>query len=441
MIAVIGAGVSGLAAAWRATAAKRAVVVLESDPGRVGGSIFTQRLGDAVYDCGANSTLLKHDSVRDLLRETGLDGLLVKPATAAKTRWILRGGRLVPLPGGPLGLLGTPLFRARDKLRLLGEPFRAPAPESDESVAAFVRRRLGPSFLDNAVGPFIGSGIFAGDPERLSIKHAMPALWKMEREHGSLLKGALREGRNGPRPSLISFRGGMRVLPERLAGALPDGTLRLGHRVERVTRAAAGFRVEGTSEAGPFSIEAQRVLVAVPGRFVPAMLEPLGPEAARFAEIPYASVVNVFSVYRRDQFARRPEGFGFLRARGEEGTRMLGCIFTGSLWPDRLPAEEIGFTSFFGGRLDPDAAALAPPEIEALAHRELAGLLGIRGEPLRQGSHAWRPAIPQLEVGHDRFLEAAAALEARNPGLRLLGNYLRGVSVADCLDRGLSVEF
>jgi oxygen-dependent protoporphyrinogen oxidase len=438
-VLVLGGGISGLTAAWKAQRAGKRVVLLEGSE-RLGGCIHTLDVGEARFDAGATSTLLKHESVRGMLREAALEGLVLEPPPEAKKRFILRHGRLHPLPLGPLGLLGTPLFSAGDKLRLLGEPFRAPAPlDAEESIADFAARRLGRSFLANAVAPFV-SGVWAGDPARLAVRWAAPALWRLEQEHGSLIRGALaRRSGPGPRGKLVNFRGGMQALPEALGERLGEA-VRRGHAVERVRREDGAFVAEGHSPDGAFTFRAPRLVCALPGHALPDVLAPLGAAAEAFRQLPYASVASVFLVYSQAAAAAPVEGFGFLRGAAEGSARLLGCIFTNRLWPDRAPAGALAFTCFYGGRNDPEAASLPESELTALAHQELAPLLALRGEPQAAAAHRWQPAIPQMETGHGRILAAAAALVQENPGLSLVGNYLEGVSVADCIDRALRLD-
>jgi oxygen-dependent protoporphyrinogen oxidase len=432
-VAVLGGGISGLCAAWRAMRSGRSVVLLEGDA-RVGGAIRTDDAGGTVFDRGPSSTLVKHESVRELVRELALEKL--SPATRAHDRYILDQGALVPLPSGPLGFLGTPLFTFGDKVRLLGEPFRRAAPrDAEETIGDFARRRLGASFLANAVGPFV-SGVWAGDPARLAVKYAAPAIWSLEQDHGSLIKGAFKK-KNGPAPrgELTSFRGGMQALPDALARVLGERVQR-GRRAVAVRREASGYRVE---VAGGEALLASKVVFALPGHTVPEVLAPLGEAAQLLRELPYAHVATVLLVYRTEQLARVPSGFGFLKGLGETEHRLLGCVYTSALWPDRVGAGEVAVTAYYGGRRDPAVTELSPADLAALAHREVGSILRATGEPARTASAIHRPAIPQMEVGHGRFLDAARALEQKNSGLHFAGNWLRGVSVADCMDRALAL--
>ncbi len=445
---VVGGGISGLTAAWKARRSGERVVLLEASD-RLGGCLHTRDVGGAIYDAGASSTLLRHDSVRRFLDESGLGALRIDPSPEARRRYVLRAGRLVPIPTNPIAFAASPLFSPRDKLGLLAEPWRRGSNDADESVAAFTRRRLGESFLTNAVAPFV-SGVFAGDPERLSLRHAFPLLAELERDHGSLIRGALARRRTGPTAVSVNFRGGMQRAAEHLAAGLGDA-LRRRHRVERIRRVGDGVRVEGSCDDAPFSFDASQVVVALPGYALPAVLGDLDRRAELFRELPYASVASVFSVYGVEQFATIPRGFGFLTARAagsppsdlrpeSVSPRILGCLFVSDTWNGRAGPDEVTLTALYGGRLDPDAVLLSETELAALAHRELTSILRIEGPAIRQAVTVWRPAIPQLEVGHDRFLAAAEAIEAEHPAIRLLGNYRLGVSVADCIDRALDAS-
>src|SRR5262245_24722312 len=208
-VLIIGAGISGLTTAFQLARGGRRVAVLEASE-RVGGSIETRADGAWRFEMGPNTVVENDASVGRLIRDCGLEDEKVTAAASAKRRYLLKGGRLVPLPAGPGGFLTTPLFPLSAKLRLLREPWIGkPADGVEESIARFVRRRLGQAFLDYAVGPFV-SGVYAGDPERLSVRWAVPKIWALEERHGSLIRGALARHK-GPAPggAMISFRHGL----------------------------------------------------------------------------------------------------------------------------------------------------------------------------------------------------------------------------------------
>ena len=426
-VLVVGAGISGLAAAFRLVRGGLKAAVLE-ESGRVGGAIETFSDGSWRFEQGPNTVLENNESVGRLIRDAGLEAEKVVAAPAAKKRYLYKGGKLIPLPGGPGGFLGTPLFPLSAKLRLLREPWIGrPPEETEESIGQFVRRRLGTAFLDYAVGPFV-SGVYAGDPERLSVRWAVPKIHGLEHEHGSLIRGALAR-RKGPAPggAMISFREGLEDLPRRLAREIGD--VRTGVAVRKIVRDGDGFRAE--TSAGP--LVARRVVLAVPADVAARLLEEATAGASRLlGEIPYAAVAVLSMGWRRDQIGHSLDGFGFLVPR-KEGLRTLGCLFPSGIFPGRAPEGHAALAAFAGGRTDPEMATWDDDRIAATILGELRGPLSLRGEPVFQLVRRWPRAIPQYEVGHGRFVERAREIEGALPGLRFSGNFLGGVSVPDCI--------
>jgi oxygen-dependent protoporphyrinogen oxidase len=426
-VVVVGAGISGLTAAFRLARGGLRVAVLEASE-RAGGSIETFADGAWRFEMGPNTVVESDESVGRLIRDAGLEGEKIVASPSAKRRYLYKGSQLVPLPGGPGGLLKTPLFSAGAKLKLLREPWIGRPPEGvEESIAQFVRRRLGTAFLDYAVGPFI-SGVYAGDPERLSARWAVPKIHALEREHDSLIRGALAR-RKGPAPggAMISFREGLEELPRRLAREIGD--VRTGVAARRILKIENGFRVE--TSAGP--IEAAQVVLAVPADAAARLLEEATSGASLpLAEIPYAAVAAVSLGWRREDVGHPLDGFGFLAPR-KEGLRLLGCLFPSQIFPGRAPEGHVALAAFGGGRTDPELAGWDEGRIAATMIGELRGPLRLRGEPAFRLVRRWPRAIPQYELGHGRFVERAREIERSLPGLRLAGNFLGGISVPDCI--------
>lgn len=432
-VLVLGAGISGLTTAFWLRRAGLRVAVIEAAP-RAGGSIETWTDGPWRFEMGPNTVLESRGEVTRLLHESGLEREKIVAAPAGKRRFLWKGDRLHPLPGGPPGFLKTPLFSAGAKLRLLKEPWIGrPADGSEETIAQFVTRRLGPEFLRYAVGPFV-SGVYAGDPERLSVRWAVPRIWSLEAEHGSLIRGALAR-RKGPQPggAMFSFPHGLEELPRRLAREIGD--VRTGVTAQRVVREEEGYRVE--TSAG--IVEAARLVLAVPADGAARLLdEATGGRSRLFAEIPYAAVGIVSLGYRRSGVAHALDGFGFLAPRGE-GLRVLGCLFPSQLFPDRAPEEHVALAAFVGGRTDPEIVQKDDASLLAAVQDDLRRALGVRGEPVLARVRRWPRAIPQYETGHGRFVERAAEIERELPGLHLGGNFLHGVSVADCIKNATEI--
>jgi protoporphyrinogen/coproporphyrinogen III oxidase len=445
-VLVLGAGVTGLAAAFHLARAGLSVQVLEA-AGEVGGAVRTRIVerpeGRWVVELGPNTVVDNRPAVAPLLAAAGLDDERLEGSATAARRYLWKGGGLHALPTGPLGFLATPLFSPGGKLRLLAEPFvrRLADPDGpDESVADFVRRRLGRSFLDYAVGPFV-SGVYAGDPERLSIRWAVPRIFALEDEHGGLVRGAValfRERRRhpeSPRPSkrMLGFRDGLATLPRRLAAAVPVATGSAARALRRLPD--GGFAVD-TDEA---AWEAPQVVVALPAAATAELLAEVTAGASRpLAEVPYAPVAVTAYGFRREQVAHPLDGFGFLAPRVED-LRPLGCLFPSSIFPGRAPEGHVLLTVFAGGRGDPAAAALPDDALDRVLLADLDRALGLTGPPVLRLGQRWPQAIPQYELGHGRFVALAEGIEREHPGLHLAGSYRDGVSVPDRLEKAAAL--
>lgn len=402
---------------------------------RVGGTFETLHHEGWCCEQGPNTLLESDPAVASLLRDTGLATERLAADPTARRRYLWLDGGLVAVPGHPLGLLRSSVLSRAAKFRLLREPW-APTPpdigEPDESVADFVRRRLGSEILERVVEPFL-SGIYAGDPERLAVRWALPKVFRLERDQGSLVKGlmAARSGGAGSRHP-ISFAGGLEALTERLAERLGDA-VRRRHRVLTIERRASGFRVRGEADGCAFAIAAEHVLLALPASPTADLLEPIpGADAAALREIPHSSVAVISFGFARRHVDHALDGFGFLAPRNGD-LRILGCLFPSSVFPHRAPTGHVALSCFIGGRTDPAAVELSDSELLERSAADLDRVLGIGAAPAFSRVRRWRPGIPQYELGHQRFLQVADGVERDVPNLHLLGNWRSGVSIADCI--------
>ena len=438
-VVVIGAGISGLASAWWLQSSGRRVTVIEA-ASRAGGTIGTIRDSGYLIETGPNSTLETSPLIAQLLGETGTAAQRVYANPAAKKRFILRDGTLLPLPLTPQAFVRTRLFSAGAKLGLLRELFvgRSPA-DSEETVAQFVRRRLGAEFLDYAINPFV-AGVYAGDPERLSVRAAFPKLVEIEQRYGSLIRGQIKGAKERRRSKevskqaapMLSFGDGMQTLTDGVAGHLAD--LRLGTRATSVSRTATSdWEVSATGERGAVSLRARAVLIATPAAAAARLVKPhAGGASAALEQIPYPPVASVASAYARADVAHALDGFGFLVPK-KERRRILGTIFSSTLFDNRCPPGMALLTTFVGGMRQPELAELDETAIAALVQEELAALLGVRAAPQRIWVHRWERAIPQYTLGHLARMAAVDEAERALPGLFFCANYRGGISVADCI--------
>lgn len=434
---VIGAGLTGLAAAVELRRAGHRVLVLEAG-GRAGGAVCTDAADGFLAERGPNTLMVNDPQVGEFLRVNGLEGEMVAPRAAR--RFIVRGGKPLALPSGPAGAVTTPVFSLAGKLRILAEPFIPRGTVDDESLADLVRRRLGPEMLAYAIEPFV-AGIYAGNPEKLSARHAFPKLWNLERRHGSFIRGALRLRRSGPPQRMVSFRNGMRALPDALAASL-GADLRLGAHVEEIVRGDDGrWRVTWREGGGASSdAGAPKLVCAVPAFAVPPLPWPgaLRDGLGILDEIEYPPVTVVVHGFRRADVAHPLDGFGMLVPAAER-RRILGTLFTSSLFPGRAPEGCVLLTTFVGGARQPRLAELGDDALDQDVCSDLRELLGLDGPPVFRRIYRWPRAIPQYNTGYGRILSALESLEAAWPGLHLAGNYRGGIAAGQCILNGMQL--
>lgn len=436
-VVVVGAGISGLATATFLR--DQVPVVVFEKKARPGGNVVSDRIGGRVLDRGANGWLNNEPAMGRLLALAGLAGVVVPAGPQAKVRWIYADGQLQEAPLSPPALLATRLLSWRAKFRLLVEPFmgRGPA-DRDESVGDFVRRRLGPGLLDRMVGPMV-AGIYAADPDKLSLRAAFGRLQAMEAEHGSLLAALVKSrGSGGPRGHLETLPGGAGTLTQTLADQLGDA-LKTGVTVSAVERRQGLWRVH--SDQG--SVDAQAVVLACPAPVQARLVRSVDPEAAEALErVAYAPVAVVATAWSKGAFPRSPEGFGVLHARGAVGAvegahGVLGTLFTSCVFPDQGKNDEHLFRTILGGALAPEVVELDDQALLGKVTAALTAMLGAPAEaPRLVQVYRNRTAIPQYGVGHLDGVAVVRSAQGRQPGLFFVGNHLQGIGVKDCARAG-----
>lgn len=455
-VAVVGAGITGLVAAYELR--RRGVNVTLYEASHLsGGSIRTSHADGFLAEHGPNS-FVTSAPVDALLQQLRLQDDVVEANPGANRRYLVRDGALLPFPMNPPAMLSTRLLSVRAKLRILLEPLvKARRDVGDESVASFVRRRMGHEVLDYTVDPFI-SGIFAGDPETLSMAHAFPRVLELERQHGSLSKGLMASRKQPmgedvapavhdgpvsasppPRARLISFVDGMQTLTDALEASLGTA-VRLGCPVSLVHRDESRWVVDAGLDGVEQTRRVDAVVMATPAHILAAMELPaaLRKFSAAIERVEYPPVSTVTLGFRRSDVAHALDGFGVL-VPAVERRNILGVLFNSSLFPSRAPDGYVALTCFVGGARMPDRAR---EDTDLLLERvllDLRQLLGVRGEPVFAKHVYWPRAIPQYTVGYQSVKDAADTTERQNPGLYLAGNYRNGVSVGDCVASGMQV--
>ena len=440
-ICIIGAGITGLTLAYRLKKSGLRVAVLEKQP-RAGGVIRTEVFDGFLFDQGPNSTLTKTPQLEALIDQLGLGDRVRFANDQAANRYILRHGRLRKLPMSPPAFLASDLLSWRGKLRIFAEPFIKPrCQQSPESLADFVRRRLGQEALDYLVNPFI-AGVYAGDPEKIDLQSALPRLAELERKHGSLIRGAIakkRESRDqnlstGPKGRLLSFDDGMHVLADALAEELGDALI-LNAAVTALRRMQDGVEVSWQFAQGiSRKLTARKLIMATPAATSAELIEQVSPETAQaLRDITYVPVAVAFHGYKNARIRTPLDGFGFLVPE-KENRKILGTIWSSTIFPNRAPDGHAVLTTFVGGARQPELARKDKDALFEIIERELQGLLGIEGEPTVRKMKLWPKAIPQYGLQHKEILAQIEAFEVANPNIRIAGNFRQGVSVCDCVD-------
>ena len=369
----------------------------------------------------------------------GMGSRRLYASDAARNRYVVRRGVLEPVPTRPGAFLRSRLFSLGSKLRVASEAIRPRGKEGDtETVAEYTVRRHGREFLDNAVDPLVG-GVYAGDPFRLSVRHAFPKLLALEREHGSLLRGAVarRNTSGGPSGRLFSFPDGLEELPRALASSL-GGALRARTRILAVRRAAGMWRIAWEQGGERREEEFSSVVSALPGDALSRLSVEGLAEAGGLSimgEIEHPPVSSVFTGFRREDVTHPLDGFGVLVPRVERRS-ILGTVFSSTLFPGRAPDGHVALTTFVGGSRQPLLGAMDDRSLTELVQAELVVLLGARAVPVFVSVRRHARAIPQYTTGYERFLDACNKAEASAPGLFIGGNCRDGISLAACLASG-----
>lgn len=443
-VAIIGAGITGLTAAFYLKR-KGCPVTLYESGNRAGGVIRSVRQDGYLAEFGPNTILETSPAIGALVRDAGLLSRRLDPAPRASNRYVVRYRRPIAMPESPMGFFTSELFSFSAKLALLREPFVPRRRENtEESIAQFVTRRLGREFLDQAIDALV-AGVYAGDPTRLSVPQAFPKLAELERRYGSLILGQIfgaRERRKRgevakDRAPKFSFDDGLQVLPDTLRQHLGE-SVHFGSKVNRLTQTGDGWGVEVNESSGDIRGEHSAVLYAGTAfRLSGLKVDSLVPlDLSPLSEIRYPPVASVVLGFRREDVSHPLDGFGMLIPR-VEGFKILGAIFSSSLFPNRAPAGHVVLTSYVGGERYPELASLPADQLYEIVEHDLRVLLGVKGSPTFRHTVFYPRAIPQYNVGYGRYRQLMTDIEAKAPGLFLAGHYRDGVSLSDSIVSGV----
>jgi oxygen-dependent protoporphyrinogen oxidase len=448
-IVIIGAGLSGLCTAHYlvrdlSAAGKEAEILLfEADP-VAGGKMRTIREDGFRMEWGPNGFLTNKPYGMELVKELGILDRLARSSDLARKRFILSGGTLHRLPETPGAFFRSKLLSLPGRLRIAAEPFASGPPENtDESLGDFARRRLGAEALEKLIDPMV-TGIYAGNPDAMSLRSCFPLIYDLERKYKGLVRGmvALKRERArqgvktemsaGPGGVLMSFDEGVQALTDVLAEKLSEG-LHLGVSVERVERREEGYVLILSEEGQREALSADIVVVATPAYAAAQILAPLDDALVdALAAIPYSPVTVAALGYEAAMLETPLDGFGFLIPRGEK-RKILGALWDSSVFPNRAPEGKALLRVMVGGVRAPELAELPEAELLAMARAELRDIMGIAAEPVLARSFFHDRGIPQYLVGHGKRLDRIDARLAGLPGLHLNSNAYRGIALNDCV--------
>jgi oxygen-dependent protoporphyrinogen oxidase len=446
-VAIIGAGITGLTAAFYLKRQGIPVTVYEASA-RVGGVIQSLRQDGFLAEFGPNTLLETSPKISQLVRDAGLQSRRLDPDPKAEARYVVRYKRPIAMPGSPFGFFSTELFSLKAKLAVLREPFVPRRRDGvEESIAQFVVRRFNQEFLDHAIDALV-AGIYAGDPYKLSVTHAFPKLKALEDNYGSMIKGQIFGARERKkrgevakdRAPKFSFDEGLQVLTDTLAQQLV-GDLRCVCKVLAIERKANSWIVTGRAKGTNLETEHSAVVFTGTSHAAPEIRlagDGRAIDWSALGEIKYPPVASVVLGFKREDVTHPCEGFGMLIPK-IEGFRILGTIFSSSLFPNRAPAGHLTLTSYVGGERYPELASLPQDKLVELVCEDLRVLLGVRGKPVFAHSVFYPRAIPQYNVGFGRFKELMNDIEAKAPGIFFAGHYRDGVSLSDSIVSGCKV--
>ncbi|MFZ0317712.1 MAG: protoporphyrinogen oxidase [Candidatus Sulfotelmatobacter sp.] len=448
-IAIIGGGISGLAAAFALEEPRRAgaleYTLYESSP-NLGGVLRTEHVDGCIVEAGPDSFISEKPWAADLCRTLGLGDQLIGSNDSDRITYILVHGRLIPMPDGLMFMVPTkilpaglsPLFSWSTKLRMAQEFFLPPrAADADESVASLVERHYGAEMVDRLADPLL-SGVYGGEAANLSVRAVLPRFAEMERTHGSLGRALLAARKkmphsaNKPASLFTSLKNGMQQLVETIVRALNPASVLTNTPVHSIEPRTGGWSVSAGLKSDHFNA----VILALPAPAAAKLLSACSLElSTELAAIGYSSSITVGLGYSREVRQSLPPGFGFLVPRSER-RRLLAATFVHNKFPHRSPEDRALLRCFFAGPNAENIWQLSNHEIVHIVRNELQQILGLRASPLFARVYKWKSAMAQYGVGHLDRLSRIERLRLQLPGLALAGNAYRGIGVPDCLRSG-----
>lgn len=440
-VVIVGGGISGLSLAYFLIKKnpKLDIKIIEAEK-RAGGKIITEKVSGFLCEGGVNGFLSNKPSTLNLASHLSIDP--IKGSEDSKIRYILLNGKLTKVPDNPIKFFLSPILSFSGKLRMLREYFTPPVKEDiDETVESFVSRRVGREFYEKLIDA-MSTGIYAGDPSKMSMKSCFPKVYWLEKKYGGLIKGLIalkkekKDAKAQPSAVLMSFRGGMSELIQSLENSLSTKILK-AKKVLSIEKNKDNFIVYLNDGS---SIGAEKVILACPAHESAEILKELDREISDILKtIPYPPLSVVAFGFRKEKIGFGTSLYGFLIPHREK-RKILGTLFDSSIFPNRAPEGYVLLRSMIGGRRSPELAILSDDKLIDISLSELRSLLDIKGEPEFIKIFRWEKAIPQYELGYEEKLNRIEQALLKIPGLYLTGNAYKGVSVNDCIENSLKLS-
>ncbi|MGE5681664.1 MAG: protoporphyrinogen oxidase [Bacillota bacterium] len=444
-IVVLGAGISGLAAAYWLKKEGLEVIVLEKNP-EAGGAMISSHENGYMVDYGPNSGLETTPLISQLVEEVGLKGQMIYANEEGNRRYILRDGELHALPMSPPAFIKTKLFSTGAKLRLFAEPFIGRSEDGYyQSISQFVSRRLGQEFLDYAINPFV-AGVYAGNPDELSVKSAFPKLYRLEEKYGGLIKGMIkgakeRKQRNEESKQsakMFSFTDGMQTFPKAIAGNLGERVI-FNAEVKKIKRSGGCYIINYSQNGSEKFIETEVIISTLPAHIACYLFEEFDDKLyGHLKSLYYPPVKVLYLGYEKSSIGRPLDGFGFLIPQKEKKS-FLGAIWSSVIFKNRAPEGIAAFTLFIGGARSPELFEVDEKQLNQKVLSEFHEIMKISKPPVFKAERMWPKAIPQYNIGyieHERYFDQ---FEEAHKGIILSGNFRGGISVGDCVKNSEAV--
>jgi oxygen-dependent protoporphyrinogen oxidase len=445
MIAILGGGISGLAAAYELKKANKEFILLEAGD-YLGGKIRSVQEEGYTFELGPNTVLINNKEIKDLLDELELTQEVILPeATAVRNRFVLKNGQIEAIPNSLKTLFQSRLFSFGTLGAILKEPFKKVSKE-EESLATFSKRRFGQQIYEDFITPFI-SGIYAGDPERMHLRSTLKLLKEAEEQHGSVLKGMIKimkqrkadnEKLQLPKQKIFTFSNGLQELINQLQRNI-EGNYQLGSSVIDIDKKELQYKVSYRKNGVEESLTVDGIISCMPAAQLGKVLTQLAPSTSKaLMKVHYVPAIITHLAYAREVIGFKQQAFGLL-SRQKEKVPFLGVLFNSRFFPHSSPADKELITVISGGYKNPELIGKESSEIAKEIHASLSHLLAISSNPAYIHVHKWEKAIPQYEMGHPAIEKEIQQFEKENTDFLIGGNFYRGISVSDSVRNGINL--